>query len=487
MHRRSFVLRLGSVALAGLTLLSTVPTQPAGAAGLDSKLRLHPLLQSGALLEPDKKVNVIVQKKDKKVDSATLVKKVDSTATVQKELPLIGGFLTSLSQKQLAKLASDTSVRYVSPDARVRLQAIDTSALKTTYETAVGIDQVWNSPTLPATGKGVTVAVLDTGVNAAHPDLKAAKTGGTLVQVNINPRTLDAGDQHGHGTHVVGTIKGRDSLGRYIGAAPDARVISVKVADDTGMATESDLVSALQWVYDNRGTYNIRAVNLSIISSVATPYTQSPINAYVEQLWFSGIAVVVAAGNGGSAADAVYYAPANDPYVITVGALDDNQTALAADDSLASFSSRGITQDGFAKPDVVAPGRKVVSTLASQTATLAKTYPDRITDSNYIRLSGTSMAAPVVTGTVALLLERFPSLTPNQVKALLTQTAVAYPGMADTAGAIDPRAMLTFLASGGQPGVANEGLTPASGLDAVTGTVSSSSQAYWNQAYWNQA
>src|ERR687886_325218 len=156
-------------------------------------------------------------------------------------------------------------------------------------------------------------------------------------------------------------------------------------------------------------------------------------------------------GSGGllpsNAEDAVWYAPANDPFVITVGCLDDNQTAAPEDDSLCPISSRGVTQDGFAKPDLVAPGRKIESALSSgingQGSILAGEFPDRITaDGEHIRLSGTSMAAPQVTAAIALLLQRHGGLLPNQVRQLLVNTASTYPGQPDQAGVLNIPAAL---------------------------------------------
>ena len=200
----------------------------------------------------------------------------------------------------------------------------------------------------------------------------------------------------------------------------------------------------LGWVYLNQTAQHIRVVNLSVGTTVPGSYAYSPTDAAVERLWSSGVTVVVAAGNLGSDPDAVSYAPANDPYVITVGCLDDNQTAsTTADDSLCPISSRGMTQDGFAKPDVIAPGRKVTSALAAGNPVLAQEFPDRITsDGQHLRMSGTSMAAPIVSGTVALLLERFPNLTPDQIKNILSSTALPYPGEPDHAGVVNAAAAL---------------------------------------------
>ena len=194
----------------------------------------------------------------------------------------------------------------------------------------------------------------------------------------------------------------------------------------------------LQWIYDNHRAANVRVVNISMASSIPTSYRTSPVNAAVEQLWRAGVTVVASAGNKGSDRDATWYAPGNHPLVITVGALDDAQTVSPSDDRLATFSSRGIAQDGFSKPDVVAPGRRIVSVLSQDGATLAKLFPDRVTaDKQYIRLSGTSMSAPIVTGAIALLLERFPHLTPDQLKGLLVGSARRYVGQVDQAGAVD--------------------------------------------------
>ena len=174
------------------------------------------------------------------------------------------------------------------------------------------------------------MAVLDSGVEAAHPDLKA-----NLIAVTVSSGA-STDDEHGHGTHVIGIIKGQHPNGNYLGVAPDARVVSVRIADNTGMAREADLLRGLQWAFDNRAPYSIRVVNVSMSAAIAASYKNSPVAAAVEQLWFNGVVVVAAAGNRGSAADATWYAPGNDPYVITVGALYHNQTADAKDRANAS-------------------------------------------------------------------------------------------------------------------------------------------------------
>jgi len=224
---------------------------------------------------------------------------------------------------------------------------------------------------------------------------------------------------------VAGIVGGDGDLlpGRYVGIAPEAGLVNIKIADDTGAATLADAIAGVEWAVANKDVYNIRVLNMSLHSGVAQSYKRDPLDAAVEFAWFSGIAVVVSSGNMGSVSDAVSYAPANDPFVIVVGATDDMGTAARSDDVVAFFSSRGVTQDGLIKPDVVAPGRKIVSSSAPGSV-FTQIYPDRFVDQDYFRLSGTSMASPVVAGVVALMLQQNPALTPGQVKYILTTTGV---------------------------------------------------------------
>jgi serine protease AprX len=242
----------------------------------------------------------------------------------------------------------------------------------------------------------------------------------------------------------------------------------------------------------NRATYNIRAVNLSLSAAVPQSYATSPIDAAVENLWRQGVTVVTSAGNLGSTEDAAWYAPGNDPLVITVGCLDDNQTVASGDDSLCEVSSRGATEDGFAKPDLLAPGRKVISTLAAgingRPVALARTYPERITvDGRHIRLSGTSMSAPMVTGSVALLLARQPGLTPDQIKVLLVSTATRYTGQADRAGALNIPAALAANTPPAttQTPVPIAGSAPPAGKATVIWDGTRWADMYWTNGHWD--
>ena len=212
-------------------------------------------------------------------------------------------------------------------------------------------------------------------------------------------------DTYGHGTHVAGIIAGNSDYrspsdplrGKFAGVAPDANLVSVKVSDDSGNATVLDVIYGLQFAVDHQKTYNIRVVNMSLDSTTPQSYKLDPLDAAVESAWFHGLVVVVAAGNRGNDPDAVQYAPANDPYVVTVGAVDTNGTVTPRDDVIPGWSSRGTTQDGFDKPDVNAPGAHIVSVLAPN-STFASQCPSCIIDGQYITAGGTSMAAPMVSG-----------------------------------------------------------------------------------------
>jgi serine protease AprX len=246
----------------------------------------------------------------------------------------------------------------------------------------------------------------------------------------------------------------------------------------------------LQWVNDNKIRYNIRVVNLSLNSSVAQSYQVDPIDAAVEILWFNKVVVVVSAGNDGRNA---LYPPANDPFVITVGAVDDRSTSGTGDDRMAAFSGYGTTGDGFAKPDLVAPGVNIISALAGSGALLPAQHPDHLAGgftgaAAYFRMSGTSMAAPVVAGAAALLLQDEPDLTPDQVKYRLMATAHVLPSAAGPgagAGMVDIDAAL----KGSSTQSANTG-TPASrllgtGNEAVTWNSINWNSINWNSINWN--
>jgi serine protease AprX len=466
------------------------------------------LLQYGAQAEPDRMVRVLVRKTSSQNDSRDIVAHTGYGANVKGEFSAFNTSSIQIKQKDVLALATDPRVVYVSPDgdvgkkddkatkpqeAALKLLArtgprpvtasgspLDGSDLLTTYPQDVKAPSAWQSDKGSLTGAGVTVAVLDTGVNPFHPDLD-----GKVFPVFVNPESTGYLDELGHGTHVIGIINGRDDNDQYVGIAPDARVISVKIENDKGQALESDMLRGLLWVFENHTRYNIKVLNLSLGASTPQSYRFSPIDAAVELLWQQGVTVIASSGNRGTAQGSTWAAPGNDPFVITVGCLDDNQTLSSADDSVCSFSSRGTTQDGVGKPNIVAPGRRMYSVLSGPNAAMALQYPDRISpDRAHIRMSGTSMATPVVAGAAALILQRYPQLQPNQLKWLLGSSAKRYRGQTDGAGELDIAAAIE--AGKGVLKEANTDLKLGPLLSGGIGSVATAT-AYWDEAYWDHA
>ncbi|MGH2492670.1 MAG: S8 family serine peptidase, partial [Candidatus Limnocylindria bacterium] len=226
------------------------------------------------------------------------------------------------------------------------------------YTTVVNADQVWQQGT---TGRGVTVAILDSGV-AADADL-VEPTNRILASVNFADERV-ARDPGGHGTHVAGIVAGNGtrSAGEFVGIAPEANIVDVRVLGRTGSGRISSVVRGIEWVVAHRTVYNIRVMNLSFGAPVTVSYRTDPLSAAVEIAWRRGLVVVAASGNSGPARDTVV-TPGIDPYTITVGATDDLGTVTTGDDTLAGFSAWG-TADSNAKPDLVAPGRRIVSLRA---------------------------------------------------------------------------------------------------------------------------
>ena len=299
-------------------------------------------------------------------------------------------------------------------------------------------------------GAGIGVAVIDSGITSYHHDLTYLGSS-SLVRTLAGQRTTGfvdfvngqttRYDDNGHGTHVAGIIAGNglDSLGARAGIAPAAHLVGLKVLDAQGRGVISNVIAAMEWVIANKATHNIRVVNLSVGAAVTESYNTDPLTLAAKRVVDAGIVVVTAAGNlGKNAAGNLQYggitAPGNAPWVLTVGASSHQGTVSRLDDIMASYSSRGPTAIDFeAKPDVVAPGTGMVS-LADPASLLYATKSQLLlkgslfsTIKPYLSLSGTSMAAPVVAGTVALMVQANPSLTPNMVKAIVQYTAQQYP------------------------------------------------------------
>jgi serine protease AprX len=329
-------------------------------------------------------------------------------------------------------------------------------------------------------GAGVTIAMVDTGV-ALHPDIQTLLAAVDLVGSATNPPTNpeNSVDPNGHGTHVAGILVGTGSHspdGRLAGLAPQANLVSVRVLDDTGRGLSSDVLAGLQWVLDNKTQYGIRVVNLSIGHPAYEAASVDPLVQAVDALWDAGVVVVCSAGNGGRSGYVTITSPCNSRKVITVGATNDQRTPDVSDDTTTTYSSRGPTAfDLVAKPDLVAPGNRIVS-LRSAGSYQDLLFPDRrvAADPNlplvqeYFEMSGTSMASPIVAGTVALMLEQDPSLNPGTIKARLMLSA-RKPAVGDPlvtgAGSID------ILAALRANGTVADAPSPLATIDAAAGLV----------------
>ena len=447
--------RLGlAVGVSLVLLISSLPgaasarLDPVKPGQVDADLRAH------AASDPAGKVRVIITR-DRSGNNDDDVRQ--HGGKVVGKLQLANATAAEVPARALDALAAQPGVVRISYDSPLVVQSLDPvntccAQLQTQYPLATGAASQWNAPR-PLRGTGIGVAVLDSGVRSTHPDFQnAGQLGSRVLQLlnAITGSTASGVDDNGHGTFVAGIIGGRGwgmpgvvASGSYVGTAPDANIISVKVADNTGMSHVSDVIAGIEWVARNRRANNIRVLNLSLVSNVADSYRTDMLDAAIELAWFQGLVVVVAAGNGGP--NAKITAPANDPFAIVVGATDDKATPTTADDSVATFSSYGTTVDQLSKPDLVAPGRHIVSTLSSPAGPLALQFPTRIMGGGtYINLSGTSAAAPVVSGLVAQLLQARPELTPGQVKWLLTHTARPVAGAGSGAGYPDLGAAVNY-------------------------------------------
>jgi serine protease AprX len=401
---------------------------------------------------------------------------VRAGGSVTHDLPIINGFSAKVPASDIRLIARIPGVTSITLDRPTHVQSVagSTNNIPSVYKQVTRGDKLAKAG---GTGAGVTVALIDTGVTSL-PDIAnslVTVTTDPLGQISVPCVNMTAeptcNDSYGHGTFMAGIIAGNGtaSAGKYVGMAPAARVLSVKIAGATGASDVSTIIAAIQWVVSFKAQYGINVLNLSLGTDSTQSYSVDPLDYAVERAWQSGIVVNVAASNRGPASGTISD-PANDPFVVTVGAIDDKGTAGFGDDVLPNFTGRGPTSDGMAKPDVVAPGAHIVS-LAAPGASVTTQFPSTMA-APYRRGSGTSMATAVVSGLVAQMLSLQPTLTPDRVKHELTSTArtdASTDVMAVGAGVVDGQAAL-----GAPPGLANVGVPPSTGtgsLAASRGTV----------------
>ena len=428
---RLSVLLLSFIGAAGLALAASHPRIARDLEGLD----------------PDSTVDVIVQYRQVPTrDHISRAKQHGGRHS--RTLELVNGAVFSMSPRGLADLANDPDVVMISPDHKVTGE-LDRAAYSANYvQLANYLDGIHS-----AKGGGVGIAIIDSGIDTGHPNFKGFNSANSRIVYSQSFVSYESTptDLYGHGTHVAGIAAGADNItslsGKSLnhwfwGFAPDASIINLKVLDQTGAGTDSNVIAAINKAIALKNTYNIRVMNLSLGRAVTTSYKNDPLCQAVEAAWKAGIVVVVSSGNLGrnnSAKNNGYgtvTAPGNDPYVITVGAVNDKSDSDRTNDVIATYSSKGPTAiDHIVKPDLVAPGNRIISYQTSG-GYLPNTYPgnkplidyyfsgtDTGLSSYFFTLSGTSMAAPVVAGIAAELIQKTPSITPDQVKARLMRTA----------------------------------------------------------------
>ena len=412
-----------------LTNTLTETTNLLGSTAAVSKL--DPLTKR-RLLDVAGRSRVVIRAVDASSSSALLQLVTSAGGTLLRTLPLIDAHVANVPNASLLVVAASPLV------ARISLDRPVTGAMERTGAT-VGARTVREE--LKYDGSGVGVAIIDSGITSWHDDLAAAGTQRVSRFVDFVRGWAQPYDDYGHGSHVAGIIAGNgfDSSGARSGIAPGAHLVVLKVLDGSGNGYISDVIAALDYIVVSGAAFNIRVVNLSVAAGVHESYSTDPLTLAAKRVVDAGIVVVAAAGNGGRNPDGRHAyggitAPGNAPWVLTVGASSHLGTIERADDQMAVFSSRGPSRvDYSAKPDLVAPGVGIES-LSNPDSTFYSTKAAYLLSGTvptaylpYLSLSGTSMAAPVVAGTVALMMQANPALTPNFAKAILQFTAEVHP------------------------------------------------------------
>ncbi|MGE0878697.1 MAG: S8 family serine peptidase [Acidimicrobiia bacterium] len=367
-------------------------------------------------------------------------------ATVTRELPLIDGFAARMPTTLVDTLSHHTAVVAVTADAPVR---------PLTFTSSLGYDPTRDMGSLSAitritgaqdlwkngiTGQGIDVAVIDTGVTPV-----AGLTGKVIDGPDLSFDSQEPGlvhlDAYGHGTHMASIIAGNDfatgssttkcttcltssiysDTTKFVGVAPNARIVNVKVGSSDGATDVSQVIAAIDWVVQHARDpgFNMRVINLSFGTNSLQSYITDPLAFAAEAAWKKGIVVVAAAGNDGNTTIKSLTSPAYDPMILAVGADDPMGTLSTSDDVVPTFASHGLP---IRPVDVIAPGTHVLG-LNVPGSYVDQTFPTGLVGTRFLRGSGTSQAAAVTSGLVALLLQKYPAATPNEIKSFLKLTA----------------------------------------------------------------
>jgi serine protease AprX len=359
------------------------------------------------------------------INSEEREKTINKLGKIKYKLPMINSYVIEIPKKNLKELSSlkgikevhyNTTIAAQMNNARITINANNVQSL---------------------TGRDVTIAILDTGVSNIS-DIILPKNRIIAFKDFVNG-IAEPYDDNGHGTHVstIALGNGIMSKGKYKGIASNANLVAVKILDENGKGNSFDVLAGVQWVLNNRDKYNIKIMNLSV--GTVDVGRNDPLIKAVEKAWDLGIVVVIAAGNNGPNKGTVT-SPGISRKVITVGSSEDCGTAWIAGETVENFSGCGPTSECIVKPDIVAPGKDIVSCLTKTFPKLKRMDNDfKPVDGHYVKMSGTSMSTPMVSGAIALLLEKYPYLYPNDVKLRLKKTAndLNYPRNRQGWGLID--------------------------------------------------
>ena len=454
-------------------------------------------LIAAAKAHPQQMFDVIVQSANGAVsaDVARAVRSAAKSRVVKRQYRALDSVSASMTGAGLVRLAKRPGIFAITRNSNVKVSVKNPQK----WPGGPEIDWFWGSPPAKST-QAATIAIVDSGIDNSNNQFGSR----LLTQVDLTSLAPSVrADGRGHGTFVAGVAA---SAGHFGGAAPDANLVSLKVFNDLGQGMTSDVLRAADWILQNKDQYNIRVANFSLQSGIATSFRFDPLDRAVEKLWQSGVVVVVAAGNYGSNGEpsGVLFSPANDPFVITVGALDVHGDTNPSNDFNAPWSAYGYTVDGFAKPELAAPGRYVTEWVPAGTS-LAAERPSAVVKEG-MQLSGTSFAAPVVSGIAADLLGVHPDWTPDHVKGALMRGASATKAASLSAGVgeVNIKKVLSDKTAPPNPNAAlNEFLVPdpsgsaypvfdsASWLKVAQGDASwhsaSWASASWNTASWSSA
>jgi serine protease AprX len=431
-------------------------------------------------------------------DAATVVADAVPLGVATTPLADFDAVAAYLTSDEIQELSGEDSVDMIVADNPV--YGFDYASSLDITNLAIGLDKVKAPDAGGPTGAGVGVAVLDSGV-ATTSDLDNSRIVGWKDFVN---KVKTPYDDAGHGTFVAGLIAGDGTASlpldqggsasvQFRGVAPQANIIGVKVLDATGEGRASSVMAGVLWAIKHKDKYNIRVLNLSLGSDPTAPADYDPLAKAVGYAWMNGITVVCAAGNEGEFGPGGILSPGNSPYVITVGATDTQQTASADDDTVTYYSSVGPTLwDEYAKPDVVAPGNRLVS-LRVRDSFIDANFPMNLVpvssyvpgapadaDPDYLMLSGTSTSAPVGAGVAALMIGEDPSLSPDDVKVRMMDTADPLPGATSFqqgAGALDAAGALSSDAR-------SNGYALSEDVGDGTTILTEDDYAAWDQVAW---